>query len=141
MRRAPGLLYPLYRLGLLDIDALGKAEGVNWVWGGADCLRPAYDRCLISLSRGGADADVQAVRVAGYDDAQIVSSHALKYFADEVHHPGVEVEIVTLTPEQDSAMRKAMEAEGFTVNDDEWWHYDYRDWQKYRIGNAFFKDL
>ena len=43
---------------LLDIDALGKAEGVNWVWGGADCLRPAYDRCLISLSRGGADADV-----------------------------------------------------------------------------------
>jgi prolyl oligopeptidase len=43
---------------LLDIDALGKAEGVNWVWGGANCLRPAYDRCLISLSRGGADADV-----------------------------------------------------------------------------------
>ena len=43
---------------LLDIDALGKTEGVNWVWGGADCLRPAYDRCLISLSRGGADADV-----------------------------------------------------------------------------------
>jgi prolyl oligopeptidase len=43
---------------LLDIDALGKAEGVNWVWGGADCLRPAYDRCLVSLSRGGADATV-----------------------------------------------------------------------------------
>lgn len=43
---------------LLDIDALGKAEGTNWVWGGADCLRPAYDRCLISLSRGGADATV-----------------------------------------------------------------------------------
>ena len=43
---------------LLDIDALGKAEGVNWVWGGADCLRPDYDRCLIDLSRGGADATV-----------------------------------------------------------------------------------
>ena len=43
---------------LLDIDALGKAEGVNWVWGGADCLRPDYDRCLIALSRGGADATV-----------------------------------------------------------------------------------
>ena len=43
---------------LLDIDALGKAEGVNWVWGGADCLRPEYDRCLVSLSRGGADATV-----------------------------------------------------------------------------------
>ncbi len=43
---------------LLDIDALGKAEGVNWVWGGANCLRPDYDRCLIALSRGGADATV-----------------------------------------------------------------------------------
>ena len=43
---------------LLDIDALGKAEGTNWVWGGAECLRPEYDRCLVNLSRGGADATV-----------------------------------------------------------------------------------
>lgn len=43
---------------LIDLDALNKAEGENWVWHGADCLKPAYTRCLISLSRGGADADV-----------------------------------------------------------------------------------
>ena len=43
---------------LLDIDALGKAEGVNWVWAGSDCLRPDYDLCLIALSRGGADASI-----------------------------------------------------------------------------------
>ena len=43
---------------VLDIDALNKAENENWVWHGANCLRPAYDRCLIALSRGGADADV-----------------------------------------------------------------------------------
>ncbi|MBN6150969.1 S9 family peptidase [Xanthomonas sp. AmX2] len=43
---------------VLDIDALNKAEGENWVWHGADCLRPDYRRCLIALSRGGADADV-----------------------------------------------------------------------------------
>ncbi len=43
---------------VLDIDALGKAEGENWVWGGATCLGPDYRRCLISLSRGGADAKV-----------------------------------------------------------------------------------
>ncbi len=43
---------------VLDVDALNKAEGENWVWHGADCLRPDYDRCLVSLSRGGADADV-----------------------------------------------------------------------------------
>ena len=43
---------------VLDIDALGKAESENWVWGGASCLGPAYRRCLVSLSRGGADAKV-----------------------------------------------------------------------------------
>lgn len=43
---------------LIDVDALGKAEGESWVWHGADCLAPEYRRCLISLSPGGTDADV-----------------------------------------------------------------------------------
>ncbi|HYN61597.1 MAG TPA: prolyl oligopeptidase family serine peptidase [Rubrivivax sp.] len=43
---------------LLDLDALGRAEGENWVWGGAACLGPDYSRCLLRLSRGGADAVV-----------------------------------------------------------------------------------
>jgi prolyl oligopeptidase len=41
---------------LLDIDALGAEEDVNWAWGGATCLAPDYERCLVRLSRGGADA-------------------------------------------------------------------------------------
>lgn len=43
---------------VLDIDALADSEEENWVWGGASCLYPDYNRCLVSLSRGGADADV-----------------------------------------------------------------------------------
>jgi prolyl oligopeptidase len=43
---------------LLDLDALAAAEGENWVWKGATVLRPSYDRCLVLLSRGGADAVV-----------------------------------------------------------------------------------
>jgi len=43
---------------IIDLDALNKAEGENWVWHGADCLKPDNTRCLIALSRGGADADV-----------------------------------------------------------------------------------
>ncbi len=43
---------------VIDLDALGKAEGENWVWAGATALGPEYRRCLISLSRGGADASV-----------------------------------------------------------------------------------
>ncbi|WP_020395875.1 prolyl oligopeptidase family serine peptidase [Thiolinea disciformis] len=41
---------------VLDLDALSKAEQVTWVWGGSDCLPPDYKRCLIDLSKGGADA-------------------------------------------------------------------------------------
>ncbi len=43
---------------LLDIDALARAEGRDWVWKGADCLAPDETRCLISLSDGGKDAVV-----------------------------------------------------------------------------------
>jgi prolyl oligopeptidase len=43
---------------VIDLDALGAAENENWVWHGADCLKPDYKRCIVQLSRGGADADV-----------------------------------------------------------------------------------
>ncbi|WP_298742995.1 prolyl oligopeptidase family serine peptidase [uncultured Brevundimonas sp.] len=43
---------------LLDIDALARAEGRDWVWKGADCLAPDETRCLVSLSDGGKDAVV-----------------------------------------------------------------------------------
>ncbi len=43
---------------LIDVDALGAKEGESWVWHGANCLPPQYQRCLVSLSPGGGDADV-----------------------------------------------------------------------------------
>jgi prolyl oligopeptidase len=43
---------------VLDLDELAEAEKENWVWHGANFLEPANDRCLVSLSRGGADAAV-----------------------------------------------------------------------------------
>ncbi len=41
---------------VLDIDAIAKAENESWVFKGSNCRAPVYDRCLIQLSRGGADA-------------------------------------------------------------------------------------
>ena len=41
---------------VLDLDALAASEKANWVWKGADCVRPAENRCLINLSDGGEDA-------------------------------------------------------------------------------------
>jgi D-alanyl-D-alanine dipeptidase len=38
-------------------------------------------------------------------------------------------------------LRRLMEGEGFTVNPDEWWHFDYKDWQRYAIGNIVFDQI
>jgi len=38
-------------------------------------------------------------------------------------------------------LRWAMESEGFTVFESEWWHFDYKDWREYAIGNVPFEKL
>ncbi len=38
-------------------------------------------------------------------------------------------------------LRQAMEAENFTVNEYEWWHFDYADWAFYPILNRRFEEL
>lgn len=38
-------------------------------------------------------------------------------------------------------LRQAMEAEGFTVYPEEWWHFDYKDFRRYPIGVKTFTDL
>ena len=38
-------------------------------------------------------------------------------------------------------LRDIMEAEGFTVYEAEWWHFDFKDWRKYRIGNVTFEQI
>ncbi len=43
---------------LLDVDALAEQEGVNWVCQSTQLLPHDYQRALIRLSRGGADAHV-----------------------------------------------------------------------------------
>lgn len=44
---------------LIDVDALATAENENWVYEGASCLAPDFNRCIITLSRGGSDAAVR----------------------------------------------------------------------------------
>jgi len=38
-------------------------------------------------------------------------------------------------------LRSKMEAHGFTVYEYEWWHFDYKDWKKYRIQNIQFSEI
>jgi hypothetical protein len=43
---------------VLDVDALAKEEKENWVYAGIGCVYPKFDRCLVSMSKGGGDAKV-----------------------------------------------------------------------------------
>ena len=48
------------------------------------------------------------------------------------------------TPEQRARrdlLRRAMEAEGFTVEPNEWWHFNCRDWRSYTILDVPFEEL
>lgn len=38
-------------------------------------------------------------------------------------------------------LRRRMEAEGFVVNPNEWWHFDYKDWEKFAIYDIAFSGL
>jgi len=38
-------------------------------------------------------------------------------------------------------LRRVLEGEGFTVNPSEWWHFDFRDWQRYQILNIPFEEI
>lgn len=38
-------------------------------------------------------------------------------------------------------LRDAMEAEGFTVFPEEWWHFDFNSWRSFPIGNQRFQDI
>src|SRR6202008_5020432 len=43
---------------VLDLGKLSAEENEKWVLKNAQCLAPKYERCLLSLSRAGADAVV-----------------------------------------------------------------------------------
>lgn len=43
---------------IIDVDELASADGVSWVWAGAQVIEPDFSRALISLSPGGSDAAV-----------------------------------------------------------------------------------
>lgn len=38
-------------------------------------------------------------------------------------------------------LRQAMERHGFTVEPNEWWHFNYKDWTEYPISNIAFSEI
>jgi D-alanyl-D-alanine dipeptidase len=38
-------------------------------------------------------------------------------------------------------LRAAMEKEGYRVEPEEWWHFDYREWRRYPLLDIPFEEL
>jgi D-alanyl-D-alanine dipeptidase len=84
--------------------------------------------CAVDLSLYDLKTGNEVVMPSGYDE---MSDRA---YAD---YPGG-------TPDQRARralLRQVMEKQGFTVNPEEWWHFDYKDWKQYPILNVKFEDL
>jgi zinc D-Ala-D-Ala dipeptidase len=84
--------------------------------------------CAVDLSLYDLQTGKEVKMPSGYDEM------TKRAFAD---YPGG-------TPDERARralLRQAMEKQGFAVNPDEWWHFDYKDWKQYPIQNVRFEDL
>ena len=84
--------------------------------------------CAVDLSLYNLKTGQEVEMPSGYDE---MSERA---YAD--YKGGTEAE-----RERRDLLRRVMEAEGFTVYPQEWWHFDYKDWNQYPIMNVPFEKL
>jgi D-alanyl-D-alanine dipeptidase len=125
--------------GLLIHDGY-RPWSVTWIFWQA--TPPAHRDFVADPSKGsrhnrGCAVDLTLYELASGRPVEMPSAY------DEMSeraHPGYGGGTPTQRSQRDR-LRRAMEAEGFTVFELEWWHFDYRDWRKYRIENLPFEAI
>lgn len=84
--------------------------------------------CAVDLSLFALDSGREAEMPSAYDE---MSSRA---------HPDYAGGLAEARARRD-ALRAAMEQQGFTVEPNEWWHFNYRDWAMYPILDLAFSEI
>ena len=84
--------------------------------------------CAVDLSLYDLRTGVEVRMTGGYDE------FSSRSYAD---YPGG----TSLQRWHRALLRTAMEREGFKVVREEWWHFDYKDWQRYPVLNLTFEQL
>jgi D-alanyl-D-alanine dipeptidase len=125
--------------GLLIHDAY-RPWYVTWMFW--EATPPRYHSFVANPARGSKHNRGCAVDLTLYDLAtgQPVGMPSTYDEFSERAHP----DYAGGTPRQRelrALLRSAMEAEGFTVDPGEWWHFDYRDWASYPVLNLPFESL
>lgn len=83
--------------------------------------------CAVDLSIYYIDTGKLAEMPSGYDEFSVRASPD--------YTGGTKTE-----RENRDLLRHLMEAEGFTVNPNEWWHFDYKDWESYAVCDISFAE-
>lgn len=125
--------------GLLVFDGYRPWDVTKKFW---DETPPAKRKYVANPRKGskhnrGCAVDLSLYTLATGKEVEMPSSYDDFTYKAAADYPGG-------TPAQQRAkkiLRDAMEKAGFKINPDEWWHFDYKDWQEYRILNIPFELL
>jgi D-alanyl-D-alanine dipeptidase len=125
--------------GLLIHDAY-RPWFVTWMFW--EATPPEYHAFVASPGKGSRHNRGCAVDLTLYDlkTGKVVDMPS-RY--DEFS-PRAYADFVGGTSQQRAAravLRQAMEAQGFEVYTEEWWHFEYKDWREYGIGTQTFTEL
>jgi zinc D-Ala-D-Ala dipeptidase len=85
----------------------------------------------------GAAADITLYDLATNEPVDMPSTYDETSDRAYANYPGG----TSLERWQRALLRRAMEAQGFTVYHAEWWHFDYKGWSDYPIMNIPYTDI
>ncbi|MFN2427442.1 MAG: M15 family metallopeptidase, partial [Candidatus Binatia bacterium] len=124
-------------LGLLVLDAYRPWSVTRMFWDSfpthraylADPLEGSrHNRgCAVDLTLFEIDGGNEVKMPSGYDD---FSERAHPHYAGGTAAQRASRDL----------LRELMEAEGFTVYENEWWHFDYQGWREYPVLDVAFED-
>jgi D-alanyl-D-alanine dipeptidase len=125
--------------GLLVHDAYRPWFVTKLFW---DATPPDKHRFVADPAQGSRHNRGCAVDLTLYTlrDGQPVQMPSLYDEMSERAYPGYRGGSATARHLRD-LLRHSMQAEGFSVYENEWWHFDYRDWKSWPIQNIRFEDI
>lgn len=126
-------------LGLLILDAYRPHHVTRLMWERTPESKRAYvaDPAQGSRHNRGAAVDLTLVDLATGKPLKMPSMY--DDFSKRAHHDfqGASPEALA----NRARLKKLMEKHGFQALSNEWWHYDFRGWEKYPISDQSFKEL
>jgi D-alanyl-D-alanine dipeptidase/CubicO group peptidase (beta-lactamase class C family) len=134
--RVDRMLRARFAYGLVIHDAYRPWYVTRMFWDATTAANHVFvaDPALGSKHNRGAAVDLTMYDLTTGDEVPMPSGYDEMSDRAYAYYPGGS----SLARWNRALLRRAMEREGFAPIESEWWHFDYRDWQKYRIGNVDF---